>query len=944
MTTFPSPFISLCQSARRGLFLLLCFFTVHSSVFSQQTPRIGLLTDPSKKKVNVVPRERQFSNKSFKSVSSFVSKEPRRGSSKPSSSNCYAGDPHRSAKTGVNKIVIEVRFTPEYIKSLPLHHQADVAADSILFRIAPFERIAVRQMWTERNLYVKKNTVKLIVITDKMQTVESPFWRVPKMFCPGDSINFTYTGQGKSWVGKGAEVFSLQDQIEQFDLRIPERWYKGAYSIMSLADYLEWLRFCDDRLEGAMKIVDSYKNRISFSLYKFYKKEYAYVYQYSRGIGFMTLVQKPEAAKNLKPADLIAICDSTLNNGWDKWLQANGKDRMDISYFYQINRIQAWKKYGFDLENDSLNTAAKRRILYYNTLKKNYTGLVRERLLQYVLTEEVMKELGYNHPLTTALLKDYYRQPGFPQYKKWMKEFEKKAAKLYPGNIDAGDRSAPVFQLTDTKGSTFTNKDIKGKLALLDFWFSGCTGCVQMTPVLQKVENTFAADTLIAFMNVSTDTDKNRWLKSIEHKKYTTGSGLNLYTGGKGTRHSMVEEYNIYEYPELYIIDAWGQIHYPVPDPRKDSGLALISLLNKLRATMNDGPYVLYKGDTTQVRYIHTRTRTLDSMVAWSIGKPDPVTFSVATDEFPRTFNVIVKPYLQVEPVEYSQPEKLLVLSDIEGNFDVFRKLLQKNGVIDSGFNWTFGQGHLVLVGDMMDRGEQVIECLWLIYALEEKAKQAGGYVHFILGNHEILNMSGDLRYVQEKYKTTAKLLRESYKDLFGESSELGRWLRTKNIIEKIGNLLFTHGGIARQVNSMPLTLQQINDLIRPHYAERDIFKSNKKNPELMVLFSGSVSPFWYRQYYEGGGQDNIIDSSLQKFGVDRIITGHTIVSDSISIHFGGKIINTDVHHALGKSEALLVEGDKYYRVNINGEKLPLRLSADTRSVSLKVIPFRAPE
>ncbi len=45
-------------------------------------------------------------------------------------------------------------------------------------------------------------------------------------------------------------------------------------------------------------------------------------------------------------------------------------------------------------------------------------------------------------------------------------------------------------------------------------------------------------------------------------------------------------------------------------------------------------------------------------------------------------------------------------------------------------------------------------ECLWLIYSLEEKAKAAGGYVHFILGNHEIMNMQGDFRYVQDKYRS----------------------------------------------------------------------------------------------------------------------------------------------------------------------------------------------
>ncbi len=63
----------------------------------------------------------------------------------------------------------------------------------------------------------------------------------------------------------------------------------------------------------------------------------------------------------------------------------------------------------------------------------------------------------------------------------------------------------------------------------------------------------------------------------------------------------------------------------------------------------------------------------------------------------------------------------------------------------------------------MFDRGEQVTECLWLIYSLEEKAKAVGGYVHFVLGNHEIMNLQGDFRYVQEKYKITAQVMARPY-------------------------------------------------------------------------------------------------------------------------------------------------------------------------------------
>ena len=111
---------------------------------------------------------------------------------------------------------------------------------------------------------------------------------------------------------------------------------------------------------------------------------------------------------------------------------------------------------------------------------------------------------------------------------------------------------------------------------------------------------------------------------------------------------------------------------------------------------------------------------------------------------------------------------------DVEGNFSALRKLLQANKIITEDFNWQFGKGHLVLIGDFFDRGEQVTELLWFIYSLEEKAKDAGGYVHFILGNHEIMNLSADLRYVNKIFRKCGFIRSKIYIALWRKL-----WIRT---------------------------------------------------------------------------------------------------------------------------------------------------------------------
>src|SRR5438874_3767401 len=112
-----------------------------------------------------------------------------------------------------------------------------------------------------------------------------------------------------------------------------------------------------------------------------------------------------------------------------------------------------------------------------------------------------------------------------------------------------------------------------------------------------------------------------------------------------------------------------------------------------------------------------------------------------------------------IDLCEYSQGNKVLAISDIEGNFYALKSILQANHVINNKYDWTYGTNHLVIPGDLIDRGGNVIPCLWLIYKLAIQAKESGGMVHYLLGNHEVMNLSGDFRYVHDKYKYLPKRL-----------------------------------------------------------------------------------------------------------------------------------------------------------------------------------------
>jgi calcineurin-like phosphoesterase family protein len=264
-----------------------------------------------------------------------------------------------------------------------------------------------------------------------------------------------------------------------------------------------------------------------------------------------------------------------------------------------------------------------------------------------------------------------------------------------------------------------------------------------------------------------------------------------------------------------------------------------------------------------------------------------------------------------IEKSEYKMPEKLIAISDIEGNFNAFSSFLKNNGVVDSNFNWTFGNGHLVLVGDFVDRGNNVTQVLWLIYKLEEQAEKKGGKVHFILGNHEIMNFQGNDGYNQEKYIKVAQEIskkeewEKAIQFMFSDNTELGNWLRTKNVIKKIGDYIFVHAGLHPEL----LDYKIANFLV------------------------GRISPIWYRglvtdyKYYEKINETDL-NKVLEYYNVKNIVVGHTVVRN-ISTDFNGKVIRIDLKHGIEKNsgftKGLLIENGVQYIIDDNGNKETLK-------------------
>ncbi|MBN2433033.1 MAG: metallophosphoesterase [Acidobacteria bacterium] len=331
-------------------------------------------------------------------------------------------------------------------------------------------------------------------------------------------------------------------------------------------------------------------------------------------------------------------------------------------------------------------------------------------------------------------------------------------------------------------------------------------------------------------------------------------------------------------------------------------------------AAVSDGPYIFRDGR---------------QLTVWTVmdGQPQetvvPLTGEWQQVSWSRPHLPLLIPADPPSPAADSWPavDRIFAVSDIHGQHGLFYRLLERHGVIDASGNWRWGDGHLVIVGDVFDRGPTVTEALWAIHQLEQAARRHGGRVHFLLGNHEVMVLQGDLRYIHDKYKAAADILQTPLPELYGPRSVLGQWLRTKHAAVRIGDLLFVHGGITPVLARQFPAIGDMNAALRRGLDEPADGIEN--DPELAAVF-GRLGPFWYRGYLEERTnypllRPDEVQDVLRTYGVSRIVVGHT-TQKHVSLFLDGRVIAVDAGMKHGdRGEGLLLQNNRFFRAALNG-------------------------
>jgi predicted MPP superfamily phosphohydrolase len=317
--------------------------------------------------------------------------------------------------------------------------------------------------------------------------------------------------------------------------------------------------------------------------------------------------------------------------------------------------------------------------------------------------------------------------------------------------------------------------------------------------------------------------------------------------------------------------------------------------------------------------------------------------------------------YLQAATIqcEWTGVEKIVAVGDLHGDYKNFVKILRGTKLIDRELRWKGGKTHLVQIGDIMDRGPDAKKIFELLMRLEKEAEEVGGKVHVLLGNHEEMNITGIafdyqgyvtveqfISFLPDKYRerkekefakkeqkkalkgsdsgsTSSKDLLIYWRDLrdnarkranhparkqytYNFNKTYGKWLLDRNVVIRINDMVFVHGGISEEFSTWEL--KDINNTARREldaFRQAVVFSTPLQSRVRRIVYEPS-GPLWYRGLAQRGDDfKETVDKILENLNAKYIIMAHTpriIRSMDDMSRFDGRIwiIDTGIGDAYG--------------------------------------------
>jgi hypothetical protein len=269
---------------------------------------------------------------------------------------------------------------------------------------------------------------------------------------------------------------------------------------------------------------------------------------------------------------------------------------------------------------------------------------------------------------------------------------------------------------------------------------------------------------------------------------------------------------------------------------------------------------------------------------------------------------------------------RIVAIGDVHGDLAATRAALRLAGALkegDESDRWAGGSLVVVQVGDELDRGDQEQAILELFDRLADEAKKAGGAVYALNGNHEIMNVAFDFRYVTEggfhdfeglsgmplsdPRLTELPPRSRARAAAFLPGAPFAKLLGKRDVAIVVGDTAFVHGGLLPQ--HVKYGLDRINSETRAW------MNGESKSPPSIVM--GEDAPIWTRLYSgesTSARECETLRQALAGLSAKRLVVGHTVQKGGITSACDEKVWRIDVGLAAyykGPMEVLEIAGDQ---------------------------------
>ena len=274
--------------------------------------------------------------------------------------------------------------------------------------------------------------------------------------------------------------------------------------------------------------------------------------------------------------------------------------------------------------------------------------------------------------------------------------------------------------------------------------------------------------------------------------------------------------------------------------------------------------------------------------------------------------------------------ERVVAIGDLHGDYGQYIKVMQSAGLLDKKGKWSGGKTHLVQTGDITDRGADSRKIIDHLVKLAKQAKRKGGYVHLLIGNHETMNVIGDLRYVTEgefnafttrnsqrmqdlqwerqlewmraNILTFEEINLDTYRQEWEQNVPLGwvehriawvltgaygGWVKDNPVAIQVNDSIFLHGGISAEYCKFSLR----------SLTEQVMVAMENYDPSITTIVNDELGPLWYRglaQEDEADVFSQTLDNILDRYGAKRIVVGHTPTGGVVWPRFDQRVIVND--------------------------------------------------